>query len=127
MAAMGMAQSQAGFSMAAFCGKHELSQNDKQKGYQLSDAICTQGIGKYRGVAKLEGNTKAKVLQVLATFAYADYCRSAATPGQDAEIAMVQAVRLILPKQSCGKLSRKSAEDAKASAIQGCQQAQPAL
>ncbi|ENO4939221.1 antitermination protein, partial [Escherichia coli] len=27
------------------------------------------------------GNTKAKVLQVLATFAYADYCRSAATPG----------------------------------------------
>ncbi|EKE4253389.1 AAA family ATPase [Escherichia coli] len=37
--------------------------------------------GKYRGVAKLEGNTKAKVLQVLATFAYADYCRSAATPG----------------------------------------------
>ncbi|MEA7187991.1 hypothetical protein ONJ45_27390, partial [Salmonella enterica subsp. enterica serovar Virginia] len=27
--------------------------------------------GKYRGVAKLEGNTKAKVLQVLATFAYA--------------------------------------------------------
>lgn len=45
MAAMGMAQSQAGFGMAAFCGKHELSQNDKQKGYQLSDAICTQGIG----------------------------------------------------------------------------------
>ncbi len=31
MAAMGMAQSQAGFGMAAFCGKHELSQNDKQK------------------------------------------------------------------------------------------------
>ena len=31
MAAMGMAQSQAGFGMAA--------------GYQLSDAICTQGIG----------------------------------------------------------------------------------
>lgn len=28
---MGMAQSQAGFGMAAFCGKHELSQNDKQK------------------------------------------------------------------------------------------------
>lgn len=46
MAAMGMAQSQAGFGMAAFCGKHELSQKtDKTKGYQLSDAICTQGIG----------------------------------------------------------------------------------
>ncbi|ENF0587816.1 antitermination protein Q, partial [Escherichia coli] len=31
MAAMGMAQSQAGFGMAVFCGKHELSQNDKQR------------------------------------------------------------------------------------------------
>lgn len=43
--------------------------------------VCATLSGKYRGVAKLEGNTKAKVLQVLATFAYADYCRSAATPG----------------------------------------------
>ncbi|KDX56461.1 antitermination domain protein [Escherichia coli 2-210-07_S4_C2] len=43
---------------------------------------------------------------------------------QDAEIATVQAVRLILPKQSSwGELLRKSVEDAKASAIQGCQQA----
>lgn len=125
MAAMGMAQSQAGFGMAAFCGKHELSQNDKQKAINYLMQFAHKVSGKYRGVAKLEGNTKAKVLQVLATFAYADYCRSAATPGQDAEIAMVQAVRLILPKQSCGgELSRKSAEDAKASAIQGCQQAQ---
>lgn len=125
MAAMGMAQSQAGFGMAAFCGKHELSQNDKQKAINYLMQFAHKVSGKYRGVAKLEGNTKAKVLQVLATFAYADYCRSAATPGRDPEIAMVQAVRLILPKQSCGgELSRKSAEDAKASAIQGCQQAQ---
>lgn len=38
-------------------------------------------LGKYCGVAKLEGNIKAKVLQVLAIFAYADYCCSAAMLG----------------------------------------------
>lgn len=81
MAAMGMAQSQAGFGMAAFCGKHELSQNDKQKAINYLMQFAHKVSGRYRGVAKLEGNTKAKVLQVLAIFAYADYCRSAATPG----------------------------------------------
>lgn len=81
MAAMGMAQSQAGFGMAAFCGKHDLSQTDKQKAINYLIHFASKVSGKYRGVAKLEGNTKAKVLQVLATFAYADYCRSAATPG----------------------------------------------
>ncbi len=70
MAAMGMAQSQAGFGMAAFCGKHELSQNDKQKAINYLMQFAHKVSGKYRGVAKLEGNTKAKVLQVLATFAY---------------------------------------------------------
>ncbi|WP_313481483.1 antitermination protein [Atlantibacter hermannii] len=81
MAAMGMAQSQAGFGMAAFCGKHELSQNDKQRAINLLLQFAYRVSGKYRGVAKLEGHVKAKVLQSLATFAYADYCRSAATPG----------------------------------------------
>lgn len=47
MAAMGMAQSQAGFGMAAFCGKHELSQNDKQKAinYLMQFAHKVRGIG----------------------------------------------------------------------------------
>ncbi|EGO4547446.1 antitermination protein [Escherichia coli] len=61
MAAMGMAQSQAGFGMAAFCGKHELSQNDKQKAINYLMQFAHKVSGKYRGVAKLEGNTKAKV------------------------------------------------------------------
>ncbi len=134
MAAMGMAQSQAGFGMAAFCGKHELSQNDKQKAINYLMQFAHKVSGKYRGVAKLEGNTKAKVLQVLATFAYADYCRSAATPGQDAEIAMVQAVRLILPKQSCGESCRERVrkmqrrrlfKDASKRSISRCDDANP--
>ncbi len=81
--------------------------------------------GKYRGVAKLEGNTKAKVLQVLATFAYADYCRSAATPGARCRDCHGTGRAVDIAKTELwGELSRKSAEDAKASAIQGCQQAQ---
>lgn len=125
MAAMGMAQSQAGFGMAAFCGKHELSQNDKQKAINYLMQFAH----------KVSGNTV--VWHILKEILRQRYCKCsqhslmriiAVVPrrrGQDAEIAMVQAVRLILPKQSCGgELSRKSAEDAKASAIQGCQQAQ---
>lgn len=81
MAAVGMAQSQAGFGMAVFCGKHNLSQNDKKQAIKLLMQFANRVSGKYRGVAKLEGNAKAKVLQTLATFAYADYCRDAATPG----------------------------------------------
>lgn len=81
MAAMGMAQSQAGFGMAVFCGKHDISQNDKQRAIELLMQFAIRVSGKYRGVANLDGNIKRRVVQVLATFAYADYCRSAATPG----------------------------------------------
>ncbi|KIV48744.1 antitermination protein [Salmonella enterica] len=58
MAAMGMAQSQAGFGMAAFCGKHELSQNDKQKAINYLMQFAHKVSGKYRGVAKLEGRCR---------------------------------------------------------------------
>lgn len=118
MAAMGMAQSQAGFGMAAFCGKHELSQNDKQKAINYLMQFAHKVSGKYRGVAKLEGNTKAKVLQVLATFAYADYCRSAATPGARCRDCHGTGRAVDIAKtEQWGELLRKSAEDAKASAI----------
>ena len=125
MAAMGMAQSQAGFGMAAFCGKHELSQSDKQKAINYLMHLHTR----YRG------NTV--VWQSLKEILRQRYCKCsqhslmriiAVVPrrrAQDAEIATVQAVRLIYQKQSnWGELLRKSAEDAKASAIQECQQAQ---
>ena len=127
MAAMGMAQSQAGFGMAAFCGKHELSQNDQTKGYQLSVRINLHtGIGEIPWCGKAEGNTKAKVLQVLATSAYADYCRSAATPGASMQrLSRYWPGQSILPKtERWGRVVEKECGDAKASAIQGCQQAQ---
>ncbi len=110
--------------MAAFCGKHELSQNDKQKAINYLMQFAHKVSGKYRGVAKLEGNTKAKVLQVLATFAYADYCRSAATPGARCRDCHGTGRAVDIAKtEQWGELLRKSAEDAKVSAIQECQQA----
>ncbi|GCR19532.1 phage antitermination protein Q [Escherichia coli] len=125
MAAMGMAQSQAGFGMAAFCGKHELSQNDKQKAINYLMQFAHKVSGKYRFA-----------LQSLKEILRQRYCKCsqhslmriiAVVPrrrAQDAEIATVQAVRLIYQKQSCGgELLRKNAEDAKVSAIQECQQA----
>lgn len=124
MAAMGMAQSQAGFGMAAFCGKHELSQNDKQKAINYLMQFAHKVSGKYPGVAKLEGNTKAKVLQVLATFAYADYCRSAATPGARCRDCHGTGRAVDIAKtEQWGELLRRCAEDARASAIQRCRQA----
>lgn len=74
MAAMGMAQSQAGFGMAAFCGKHELSQNDKQKAINYLMQFAHKVSGKYRGVAKLEGNTKAKVALFAICLIVANLC-----------------------------------------------------
>ena len=103
MAAMGMAQSQAGFGMAAFCGKHELSQNDKQKAINYLSNLHTR----YRG------NTVA--WQSLKEILRQRYCKCsqhslmriiAVVPRrreQGAEIATVQAVRLIYQKQSCGE------------------------
>lgn len=95
MAAMGMAQSQAGFGMAAFCGKHELSQNDKQKAINYLMQFAH----------KVSGNTV--VWQSLKEILRQRYCKCsqhslmriiAVVPrrrAQDAEIATVQAVRLI--------------------------------
>ncbi len=103
MAAMGMAQSQAGFGMAAFCGKHELSQNDKQKAINYLMQFAH----------KVSGNTV--VWQSSKEILRQGYCKCsqhslmriiAVVPrrrGQDAEIATVQAGPLILPKQSSGE------------------------
>merc|ERR1711999_52022 len=111
--------------MAAFCGKHELSQNDKQKAINYLMQFAHKVSGKYRGVAKLEGNTKAKVLQVLATFAYADYCRSAATPGARCRYCQNRAVG-----ESCRERVRKMQrrqlfKDASKRSISRCDDANP--
>ena len=67
---------------------------------------------------------RQRYLQSARNIAYADYCRSAATPGarcRDCHGTIRRAVDIAKTEQ-WGELLRKSAEDAKASAIQECQQ-----
>ncbi|EJW6284122.1 antitermination protein [Escherichia coli] len=81
MAAMGMTQSRATLGYSAFLGKMEISSNDREKAIELLTQYALEHCDKVAALRKLENDIKPKVMQVLATFAYADYCRSAATPG----------------------------------------------
>lgn len=79
MAAFGMVQSRAPLGFSAFSGKMNLSDNDKRKAVQLLVQHGMKHCDKVAALRKLETNVKGKVVQTLATFAYQDYCRSAAS------------------------------------------------
>lgn len=79
MAAFGMVQSRAPLGFSAFSGKMNLSDVDKKKSVQLLMQYGLKHCDKVAAIRKLETNVKGKVLQTLATFAYQDYCRSAAS------------------------------------------------
>ncbi|MXF49878.1 antitermination protein [Raoultella sp. Lac2] len=79
MAAFGMVQSRAPLGFSAFSGKMNLSDNDKRKAIQLLVQYGMKHCDKVAALRKLETNVKGKVVQTLATFAYQDYCRSAAS------------------------------------------------
>lgn len=77
MAAFGLADSRAGFGFELFMAKHGISGPERalESLYQFS---LTQ-VGKVQSIANLEEDTKRLVLQTLATFAFQDYSRSAAS------------------------------------------------
>lgn len=79
MAAMGMTQSRASLGYSAFLGKMEISSNDREKAIELLTAYALKHCDKVTALRKLENDIKPKVMQVLATFAFADYSRSAAS------------------------------------------------
>ncbi|EDA9102071.1 antitermination protein [Salmonella enterica subsp. enterica serovar Augustenborg] len=79
MAAFCMVQSRAPLGFSAFSGKMNLSDNDKRKAIQLLVQHGMKHCDKVAALRKLDTNVKGKVVQTLATFAYQDYCRSAAS------------------------------------------------
>ncbi|HID4130784.1 TPA: antitermination protein [Pluralibacter gergoviae] len=79
MAAGGMAQSRAQLGFSAFSGKMNLSEHDKKRAVQLLMVYGMKHCDRVAALRKLETNVKGKVVQILATFAYQDYCRSAAS------------------------------------------------
>ncbi|PPC63892.1 antitermination protein [Pantoea sp. ICBG 1758] len=80
MAAIGMAEANAGFGMSAFFGKMGLSQNDKNRAVTALMKLTRARIGKLKLVAELTGRQRARMIYLMALFAYEDYCRTAATP-----------------------------------------------
>ncbi|HCR2010155.1 TPA: antitermination protein [Enterobacter asburiae] len=79
MAAGGMVQSRAPLGFSAFLGKMEISSNDREKAIELLTQYALEHCDKVAALRKLENDIKQKVMQVLATFAFADYSRSAAS------------------------------------------------
>lgn len=79
MAAQGMVQQRAAMGFAAFMGKMGVSNNDREKAIELLTAYALERCDKVAALRKLDSDIKPAVMQVLATFAFADYSRSAAS------------------------------------------------
>lgn len=79
MAAMGMTQSRAPLGYAAFMGKVGVSENDAARAVSLLTEFALQTCDRVAALRKLDTDIKPAVMQVLATYAYMDYCRSAAS------------------------------------------------
>lgn len=77
MAALGLADLKSGFGLDLFLAKMGISAPDKAL-QCLTDYAMTQA-SRYRAVAELDEDIKRRVVQILATFAYQDYSRSAAS------------------------------------------------
>ncbi|WP_220703950.1 antitermination protein [Citrobacter braakii] len=79
MAAIGMTQTRAALGFSAFLGKMDISDYDRGRAIGLLTQYAMEQCDKVAALRKLETDIKLKVMQVLATFAFADYARSAAS------------------------------------------------
>lgn len=79
MAAMGMTQSRAPLGYSAFMGKVGVSDNDARRAVSLLTEYALSTCDKVAALRKLDTDIKPVVMQTLATYAYMDYCRSAAS------------------------------------------------
>lgn len=79
MAAMGFTQSRAPLGYSAFMGKVGVSDNDARRAVSLLTEYAMSTCDKVAALRKLDPDVKPAVMQTLATYAYMDYCRSAAS------------------------------------------------
>lgn len=77
MAAIGMTHQEGGIGLDLFLAKIGVSSPDKA--IEGLIGIASGLAGRCKPISELDGDTKSKLLQVLATFAYQDYARSAAS------------------------------------------------
>lgn len=79
MAAMGMTQERAAMGYSAFLGKMGISQNDRDRAIALLTEYALTKCGQVAALRKLGGEIKPQVMRELASFAFEDYSRSAAS------------------------------------------------
>ena len=82
MAAMGMTQERAALGYSAFLGKMGISQNDRERAISLLAEYALTKCDKVAALRKLAAEIKPLVMHQLATFAFEDYSRSAASVKQ---------------------------------------------
>ena len=79
IAGMGMVMARAPMGYSAFMGKVGVSENDARRAVSLLTEYALQTCDKVAALRKLESDIKPAVMQTLATYAYMDYCQSAAS------------------------------------------------
>lgn len=79
MMGFGFAQSRAPLGYSAFMGKVGVSDNDARRAVSLLTEYALSTCDKVAALRKLDTDIKPAVMQTLATYAYMDYCRSAAS------------------------------------------------
>lgn len=79
MAAIGMTQERAAMGYSAFLGKMGISSNDRAKAIDLLSQYAMTRCDKVAALRKLDSDIKPQVMQLLATFAFEDYSRSASS------------------------------------------------
>ena len=77
MAAIGMVQAIAPMGFCAFMGKVGVSKYDSIRAVSLLTDYALQTCDRVAALRKLDTDIKPVVMQTLANFAFADYCRSA--------------------------------------------------
>lgn len=82
MAAMGMTQERAALGYSAFLGKMGISNNDRERAIELLAQYALTKCDSVAALRKLDAGVKPRVMRQLATFAFEDYSRSAASVKQ---------------------------------------------
>lgn len=82
MAAMGMTQERAALGYSAFLGKMGISNNDRERAIELLAQYALTKCDRVAALRKLDAEIKPLVMHQLATFAFEDYSRSAASVKQ---------------------------------------------
>lgn len=82
MAAMGMTQERAAMGYSAFLGKMGISNNDRERAIELLAQYALTKCDRVAALRKLDAGVKPLVMHQLASFAFEDYSRSAASVKQ---------------------------------------------